>query len=62
MHRDSGEPASDGDEGDAGEYDAARERISVKEGNEIGSALRFAIALALVMSICRVKKSVAAKY
>ena len=48
LHRDSGEPASDGDEGDAGEYDAARERVSVKDGNEIGFVLRFAIALALV--------------
>jgi hypothetical protein len=38
-----------------GEYDAARDRISVKEGNEIESMLRFDIALALVMSIYRGK-------
>ena len=36
MHRDSGEPTSEGDERDAGEYDAAPERISVNDGNEIG--------------------------
>ncbi|SRR6266852_811563 len=60
LHQDSGEPASDGDEGDAGEYGAARERISVNEGNEIGFPLRFAITLALVVPICRVKKSVTA--
>lgn len=60
LHRDSGKPASNGDEGDAREYDAARERISVKDGNGIGFVLRFLIALAPVVPICRVKESVTA--
>lgn len=51
LHRDNGEPASDGEEGDGGEFDAARERIVVKDGNEMGSALRFIFALAPVTSI-----------
>lgn len=50
LRRGSGDPASEGDSGDSGEFDPARERISCKEGNEIGPAVRSALALALAMS------------
>lgn len=50
LRRGRGEPGSDGVDGVAGEHEAARERISVREGNAIEPGCRSA-ALACALTL-----------